>query len=167
MTSKLKEAFPSIEINDCYETVSKRYFEIYDDEDEKRCYISTQGQFAVENPSQKDIEFLAVDSCLFSSGDGSRCDCIVFTDKSFCFVELKSCKNKNEPSNRAKAKTQLKTTIEFFKTKVAFDSPLEAYICITCTPQRKIPRASNFEAISEFEEMLDTKLVYGCKKQFD
>lgn len=166
MINSLKEAFPTIETNGCIEFLSDREFEIYDDEEDKRCYISSSGQFKVENPHQKEIGFLAVDACIFSSYDASRCDCIIFTDESFCFIELKSCKNKNESSNRQKAKKQLKTTIELFKSKVVFETQLEAYICITCTPMRKIPRASNMDAIAEFEEFLDTHLEYSCIKVF-
>ncbi|MFZ2968923.1 MAG: hypothetical protein WA080_07730 [Sulfuricurvum sp.] len=168
MIDNLKEAFATVESNACLETTREKVFEIVDDEVRKRSVMVKEGQFKVNNPQQKLIHFLAVDSCVFSDSDGSRCDCMVFDEVTCCFIELKSCKNKNEPKHRQKAKEQLKTTIEFLKEKIDLSLVgLEAYICIACTPASIKPRIENMNAIAEFAEKLDTKLRYGCEKVFE
>jgi hypothetical protein len=164
MTNKLHKAFPTIVDNSCLEVIERSSFSIIDEE--KRCRIVDEGQFKVSNPHQKSIHFLAVDSCTFLDSDDTRCDCILFNEKTFCFIELKSCKSKNESNHRKKAKAQLKATIKEFKSRLSFTQALEAYICITCIPVGKSPRAANQEAIVEFEEVFDTKLSYGCEKDF-
>ncbi|KIM04694.1 MAG: hypothetical protein KU29_10240 [Sulfurovum sp. FS06-10] len=171
MINSLKKIFPHIEEKECLQYISKQSFEIFDHEADKKCYILEEnGQFKVINTHQKEIGFIAVDECLFSSSDGSRADCIVFDNKLFCFIELKHCKNKNIPSNRRTAKKQLMATIEFFREKIDIPQKLEAYICVTCSSnEEKItmtPRANNEEAQLEFEEFLNTQLFYKCEKKF-
>ena len=171
MLNSLKKIFPHIDEKKCHQIIIKEIFEIFDHEEDKKCYILDEnGQFKVINSNKKEINFLAVDECLFNSSDTSRSDCIIFDDKIFCFIELKNCKNKNIKSNRSKAKQQLMTTIEFFKDRVDITQKLEAYICITCSSNKEkitmTPRASNEEAQLEFEELLDTKLFYECQKKF-
>lgn len=172
MINSLKEVFPHLDEKKCLQIITKESFEIFDHEEDKKCYIVEEnGQFKVNNLQQKEISFIAVDECLFTSSDGSRADCIIFDDEVFCFIELKHCKNKNISRNRQKAKHQLMATIEFFKEKIDIEQKLEAYICVTCsTNEEKItmtPRAKNEEAQLEFEEFLDTQLFYKCDKKFN
>jgi len=171
MINELKSEFTHIEEKSCLEIVNNKYFEILDHEINKRCYIvSENGQFKVSNSCQKELNFIAIDNCLFDSSDGERSDCMIFDDKIICFIELKNCKNKNISKNRKKAKSQLISTIKFFKDKFDLDFELEAYICVTCFKEDEgfttKPRASNKEAQLEFEELLDTKLFYECSKSF-
>jgi len=171
MISSLKEIFPHIEKNGCFQIINKEYFEILDDEEEKKCCIlEDKGQFKVVNRQKREIDFIAVDSCLFNSSDGSRSDCIVYDEEVFCFIELKHCKNKNIPRNRQKAKKQLMATIEFFTNKMEIAKKLEAYICVTCSSNSEkitmTPRANNEEAQLEFEEFYNTELFYKCQKEF-
>ncbi len=171
MINSLKELFPNMGEKNCFQIISEEKFEIIDNEEEKKCYILEEnGQFEVINSTQKEISFLAIDECLFSSADDSRADCIIFDDEVFCFIELKHCKNKNIPKNRRKAKQQLISLIEFFKEKIDLKQKLEAYICVTCSSnEEKItmtPRANNEQAQLEFEEFLDTQLFYKCQKEF-
>jgi hypothetical protein len=68
-------------------------FCIYDS-NEKRCEIQIDPDgvkhFTIENPTGREIHFLAIDKCLFSDSDlVLRCDCAVFDIKTFCFVEIK------------------------------------------------------------------------------
>jgi hypothetical protein len=171
MINSLKNLFPHIEKKGCLQIIEKEAFEIFDNIEEKKCIIREEnGQFKVLNTSKKEIGFIAVDECLFNSSDGSRCDCIIFDDEVFCFIELKSCKNKNISGNRRKAKSQLIATIEFFQEKIKIDKKLEAYICVTCSrDEGKItmtPRASNGDAQLEFEESYNTQLFYECQRKF-
>jgi len=171
MINSLKELFPHIEENGCIEILLDKEFAIYDDEEDKRCYLTEEnGQFIVLNPREEKITFLSVDACLFDSSDGSRSDCIVYDEELFCFIELKNCKNKNIKANRSKAKKQLIATIDFFTKNLALEQKLEAYICISCSSDDAgfimTPRADNMEAISEFDELYNTALFYKCQKKF-
>ena len=167
MQSSLKKVFPQIEENGCMESLKEKEFEIYDCEEEKRCYITTEyGQFKVINGSEKEITFLAIDKCLFFDSDTfKKCDCVVFDSNTICFVEIKACKFKQRKSNKKTAISQLKSTIEIFRKEFNMDKKIEAYLCIGMNPQHP-PRASTSDKILEFEEELDTQLFEGCQKEF-
>ena len=167
MQNRLKEAFPQTESNSCIKTISSKEFDIYDCEEEKRCYIATEyGQFRVINSLEKEITFLAIDKCLFFDSDRfKKCDCVVFDNDTICFIEIKACKFKQRKYNKKTAISQLKSTIEIFRKELDIDKKIEAYLCIGMNPENP-PRASTSDRILEFEEELDTKLFDGCQKEF-
>jgi len=167
MQNRLKEIYPQIVSKNCLETITSEVFEIYDCEEEKRCYIATDyGQFKVLNSSKREITFLAVDKCLFDDSDEfKKCDCIVFDNDTFCFVEIKACKFKQRKSNKRTAISQLKFTIEILREKLDIDKKLEAYLCIGMNPQNP-PRASSSDRKLEFIDELNTELFDGCQKEF-
>lgn len=167
MQNRLKAIFPQIEANGCIETILEKEFEIYDCEEEKRCYIATEyGQFRVINSVEKEITFLAIDKCLFFDSDRfKKCDCAVFDNDTLCFIEIKACKFKRRKSNKKTAISQLKSTIKIFREQFKIDKKIEAYLCIGMNPENP-PRASNSDRILEFEEELDTMLFDGCQKEF-
>ena len=173
MINSLKEVFPHLDEKECLQKIRKKAFEIFDHEEDKKCYIIEEnGQFKVLNANEKEIGFLAVDECLFDSSDGSRADCIVFDDEVLCFIELKHCKNKKQliTKHRRKSKKQLIAVIEFFRENIDPNRKLEAYICVTCSSEdgaiTMTPRANNKQAQLEFEEFYDTELFYKCQKEF-
>ena len=169
MINSLKKVFPHLDEKKCLIIVEDDFQFIDNIEGQKAYLIESNGQFKVTNLNKKEIGFLAVDDCLFDSSDGSRADCIIFDNDTLCFIELKSCKNKNIPPNRRKAKSQLIAIIEFFQERIKLDKKLEAYICVTCLSDYKVtmtPRPSNIEAQAEFEEFYNTQLFYKCDKEF-
>ena len=105
MQNRLKAIFSQIEANGCIETILEKEFEIYDCEEEKRCYIATEyGQFRVINSVEKEITFLAIDKCLFFDSDRfKKCDCAIFDNDTLCFIEIKACKFKQRKSNKKTA----------------------------------------------------------------
>jgi len=167
MQNSLQTTFPQIDDNNCLDIVTKKEFEIYDCEEEKRCYIATEyGQFKVINSLEKEISFLAIDKCLFFDNDKfKKCDCLLFDKDTICFIEIKACKFKQRKSNKKTAISQLKSTIEIFRKEFDIDKKIEAYLCIGMNPENP-PRASSSDMILEFEEELDTKLLEGCQKAF-
>ena len=167
MQNSLKTIYPQIDDNNCLDTLTKKEFEIYDCEDEKRCYIATEyGQFKVINSLEKEISFLAIDKCLFFDNDKfKKCDCLLFDKENICFIEIKACKFKQRKSNKKTAISQLKSTIEIFRKEFDIYKKIEAYLCIGMNPENP-PRASSSDRILEFEEELDTKLLEGCQKAF-
>ena len=180
MIKKLKDAFSQIERNFCLEILKDKEFKIYDCPElddsctKGRCYIRTNGQFKVINSNEKEINFLAVDKCIFFDDDEfKKCDCIVFDNKFFCFIEIKEFNTTRKVGKRRRAKreaslNQVKSTIEKFKEKFEIDRELEAYICVKkATEGIPSTQASSSDRKLEFEEELRTKLFDGCQKEFN
>lgn len=167
MTNRLNVAFPCISENDCLETYFHNRFWIYDCDDEYRCYVKTdEDQFCVINESENNIYFLAIDKCMFSDTDQfEKCDCAVFNDEVFAFIEIKKSKKRTKSQNKKKAKSQLISTINVFKEKVEFNVPLEAYLCIGDSPKTPAKSATSSDMLLEFEEM-GVSLFEGCQKEF-
>jgi len=171
MINKLKNIFPHLQEKECLKIVTHKLFDILDDKVGEKAYIiNNNGQFNVLNKNEKAISFLSVDDCLYNSADGKRCDCIIYNNEVFCFIELKHCKDINIKRHRRKAKKQLIATIEFFTSNFQLPKKLEAYICVTCVNNEEnitmIPLASNGAAQLEFEDEYNTQLFYECKKEF-
>ena len=161
-----------LDLENCTNNISDTHFLIQDDIENQPAYIKyDQGQFEVKNNTKKDIGFLQIDDCIYTSKDKSRCDCAVYDDKVFCFIELKTCKILSQKANRKKADAQLRFTIEQFRSDgIIHDQTLEAYACLTCNYDgkfTKITNARNQNTIVEFEDELNTRLYYECKKEFN
>lgn len=173
MISKLKILFPHILEKECWVETFDKEIEIYDHEKEKRCYIDKKSnvEFTVKNPHKKKINFIAIDSCLLSSSDGSRSDCMVFDDTTVCFIELKKCKRKNVKDNQKGAIDQLEAFIQFFiKENLNVGKKLEAYVCVRCKRTDEVisrtPKSSDSSRKLLFREEYKTKLFYQCDKEF-
>lgn len=167
MIEDLKEAFQQIEQNNCLEFLNKS-FEIYDCEEEKRCYICKQdGHFQVLNRDSKNIGFIAIDKCLFFDDDEfKKCDCIVFDEDTICFIEIKDCKPKRRKGHKKNAEKQLKSTIQIFQDKITIDKKIEAYLCVGCSSTRPSRTASSKNAQAEFMRDFNAHLLDGCQKEF-
>lgn len=91
---------------------------IFEDTD-KRCVVHYNEDdlvhFTVNNNNIQTIHFLAIDHCLYSSSLAQkRCDCAVFNDSTFCFIEIKRKSGKIGHMFK-EARAQLKAIIESFK----------------------------------------------------
>jgi len=120
-----QSAFPSSVSNGCLSKESNSLFAIFDPPAEQnlKCEITldtTKGQFHVNNPKQEELYFLAIDKCLFDSKNDSRCDCALFNDLLFYFIEIKDVKTNKRAEARKKAISQLEETIKQFQEKVDF-----------------------------------------------
>ena len=168
MQNRLRTAFSNIKTNNCMEVLTQKEFEIYDCEEEKRCYIATEyGQFKVINSLEKDITFLEIDKCIFFDSDKfKKCDCVIFDEDTICFIEIKDCKLKQRKTNKKTAINQIKSTLEIFRDKLEINKKIEAYLCIGMNPAHP-PRASTSDIVLELEEELDTQFFDGCQKEFE
>ena len=171
MLDAIKAAFPRTGANACLQTLTDTEFCIYDT-DAKRCAIQTEPDglkhFTVENPTGRDVHFLAIDKCLFFDDDGiQRCDCAVFDSKTFCFVEIKETETyARRSAHYRRAKEQLKTTIQHFQEHLAFTTKrIEAYACVGRTIARPARQATDINEQFEFAEMGAT-LYHGNVKRF-
>ncbi|MDF1883321.1 hypothetical protein JHD49_05145 [Sulfurimonas sp. SAG-AH-194-C21] len=160
--------------NECLETVNKTHFYIQDGDDQKPAFIvENNGEFEVTNNTSSPINFLKTDACVSSSNDNKRCDCAIYNDDTFCFIELKSSKRTNWKSHRETAEKQLKATILDFKNEdIAKNKTLEAYMCCTSCDidgnRTRILRASNSSDVQiYFKDILKTRLYCGTKKEFN
>ncbi len=159
----------------CVEVINDKNFSIKDGEDQEPAFIDYRnGQFEVINNTQEEIKFLKVDDCLEFTPNTKKCDCIIFNNNDFCFIELKTLKSTKattKAKRRKKAEDQLRDTINKFSNEdIIGTKQLEAYVALTCiteTKLTKIPNISNRETIFEFETALNTTLYYDTKKEFN
>lgn len=169
----IKDAFPQTGVKGCLQTLTDSEFHIHDHETEKRCYIQVDLEgvkhFTVRNTDSRSVHFLAIDKCLLMDDERrQRCDCAVFDNQTFCFIEIKTTSSMTQRKKlRREAKNQLKAAIAFFRNKVAFDSTqIEAYVCLlTDLETRPLNRASLVEETEEFDE-IGVTLFHDNRKQF-
>ncbi len=138
-------------------------------EDEKQKY------FEISNEGENKIAIWAVDGCFLSSTQRERCDCVIFDETDFCFVEFKlnatSANPKTIKENRVKAVEQLKSMFELIKNKFNlkhFDFlgySLEAYVCTPTFYPNKNTAISDFAV--EFLEDYGVKLFEKNEKKFN
>ena len=161
--------------DECLESVEEKHFFIQDGSNQKPAFIvKEKGEFEVINHTSDSINFLKTDSCISDSNDTKRCDCAVFNNDTFCFIELKCIRASKFTTNRKKAETQLEATIDNFKDEdILSNKNLEAYVCLNC----KIDENDGFESITQrprnkdkethFLFNLNTRLYYATKKEFN
>lgn len=189
MFDEIKSAFPQADTGSCLQTIFEREFYIHDHEIEKRCYVQDDSNgvqhFKVVSKTEKPVNFLAIDKCLFTDKVKiERCDCAVFNDQTFCFIEIKTTsseKDRRIAKCRKKASDQLMNTILHFKDRMAFDGcQIEAYITLVTASSslnsgtdeleeellpRPRTRTNLVEMIAIFDEM-GVALHYDNRKTF-
>jgi len=159
-------------IEQCTKMINDSSFFIIDDKEKEPPYlVYKNGEFEVINQNKKELSFISIDSCVYDSKDDTRCDCAIYDEVTFCFIELKHCKRTAWKRHRAKAEDQLKKTIETFEEEgITKDKKLEAFMSCNCTidsEYTKIKRISNkFEVITYFKDNLNTDLYCDTKKEF-
>lgn len=157
----------------CTQSVHQQHFSIQDGDDVKPAFlVEKNGEFEVLNNTKSPIHFLKIDSCISNSNDSKRCDCAIYNDDTFCFIELKNSKRTNWKSHRKSAEEQLEATIlNFTYENITKNKVLEAYMCCTCIIDEnftKISRASNnYETQTYFIDALNTKLYCDTRKEFN
>lgn len=170
MRKLIEQAFSQSVENGCLRTLNDGEFCIYDT-DAKQCAIQTDPvglkHFTVENPTRRAIHFLAIDHCLFSDKDVTRCDCAVFDEKTFCFVEIKETDTAARRSaHYNKAKDQLKMTIRHFQERMTFTTKrIEAYACVGRTLTRPARQTNDLNEEVEFAD-IGAILYHGNVKRF-
>lgn len=113
MLDTIKKVFPQIETNGCLQTLIDAEFHIYDHEIEKRCFVHTDPDgikhFMVENIDERPVHFLAIDKCMLADDAlTQRCDCAIFDEQTFCFIEIKTTSSMTQRKKlRREAQNQL------------------------------------------------------------
>lgn len=167
MREAIENAFPQVENGGCIEVVSESVFFIFDSATEpKRCFIrkvdSDPIHFTIRNPESRDIHFLAIDKCIFQDGDSSRCDCAVFHDKEFNFIEISESKKLHRNEKRKKALSQLANTVDLFRASdIQFTADVNAIVCFVGKNIFPARNSQNNEARLAFYEERGVVLLEG------
>lgn len=166
MQKAIENCFPQILNGDCLAVDKRSKFHIYDSNDDpRRCFVSQNEtdeiHFTAINANNKNVQFLAIDKCIFDDQGPSRCDFALFTDLDFCFVEIKDVKMRGRQKARIRAKNQLLNTIEeFIQRGVGFDTvDLNAIICFVERDLYPSRSAQYNDTILEFEERFGSKFL--------
>jgi len=162
-------------VDNCLEVISNKHFFIQDEEGSSPALVKyDDGQFGVINNTSDNISFLKIDDCIDFGKETKKCDCAIYNDNVFCFIELKTLKSKKGKTKKERRRTaekQLKYTIDNFKDETILQNKnKEAYISFTCNIDNKlteIPNIGNADKKLEFKEDLNTRLYYSCKKEFN
>lgn len=180
MVAQLRQVFTTTPVDNCLDRDDSEQFYIIEDDSSSQSiiekYSTSKDGFLIINPHKKTIYLLTTDNCFLEYLDeyeGKRCDCIVFDDHYFCFVELKLNVSVPRQATRRlrEARKQLGNVIEFFREtfdKVSRDFlgfDLEAYVVMR---QNIYPRwrASRMSVYVEFRDQYGVILLERDSKKF-
>jgi hypothetical protein len=174
MKQSIESAFPHVVTGRCLETESALGFELFDNPvPPQRCFIrrnhEQESHFLVRNPSQKPIHFLAIDKCMLNDDAETHCDCALFDEQTFCFIEMKDAGKRTRKEHRRKAYQQLKATILLFRNReVLLDTTtIEAIISFASKDSYPVRTSSSNDAALMFEMECNAKLMEGNEKIFE
>lgn len=142
---KLDEAFATdtyLPFNECWTVRMDSSLMVIDDDDEKFSRFTDnsddeQKALMVINENNRQIVLLSIDNKLIKDHVGGICDCALFDDKQFRFIEFKTNAYGNSPEQVRetfdKATSQLKETIHVFKDKLQkVDIVFEDAVTLSC-----------------------------------
>lgn len=172
MRKQVETVFPQCVESNCIEEQSGKVFYIADQEAQQPCCtVATEEEahIVLQNPTERIINFLKIDQCLFfEDSEHKKCDCVVFDSGLFCYVEIKNTvRAKQRQKHRRKAREQLKQTIEIFQDKLDFRGfEQQAIVCFTFRPARPLASTSAQEAAILFQDNYNVSLVEGNEITF-
>lgn len=142
---KLDEAFATetyLPFNECWTVRMDSELMVIDDDEKKFSRFTddpedAQNALMVVNEKNRQIVLLSIDNKLIKDHKGGICDCALFDDKQFQFVEFKTNAygNSNEQVRETfdKATSQLKETILVFKDRLQkVDIKFEDAVTLSC-----------------------------------
>lgn len=168
------ETFLSEDKRNCLTSTQAEIFSIgeeYKSDGQKgKCYIienAEEGILKVSNLSKKAIFLFAIDDCIFSSADLSRCDCAVFDDKRFYFIEIKDCSKNQRLYHRNKASSQLRSALEFCTQLFDFKNyQVNAVICFRFQKRYPATITTRQQDVVDFWDNFKANLLEGNEIQF-
>lgn len=175
MRNQIEALFPICNVNNCIEEVNSIQIIIHDNPSDNRSYIYKSKspleypKFTIDNPSCKNISFLAIDNCLLFSHDGEKCDFAAFDEKNLVFVEIKKGGSIKYRSDKKKdAVSQLRNTLIKFNPIIS-STPIRIYACVCVGYFDRSPAAAaaDLNLLVEFINDYNTELIEGNQFQFD
>ena len=129
MRQQIAEVFPEKKLADCLSTESQPEFCLLEDKPTNAVRLLFPGDPALAarkhlkifNPNRKEITILAIDGCMMSSKEPSRCDALLFDDRLLSFMELKldMTSTRRRAVAMKEAIGQLEATIGLFDHRMA------------------------------------------------
>lgn len=135
----------------CLSSHTDALFHVYDPDGNHPCRqradAPQETDLAVHNPAAALVHLVAIDHCLYSSGDATRCDCALVCGEEIHFVEFKHGKNKNRAERLRECIPQLAAAInDFYQAGIiAPHSAVWAIACVGFAEQRP-PQGAAVEA---------------------
>lgn len=135
----------------CISSHAEAEFYVFDTDGDFPCRHRTAApqdtDLTVRNTGAAAVHLVAIDHCLYSSADATRCDCALVRQEEIHFVEFKHGKNKNRPDRLRECIPQLAAAINDFVLAgiIAPHSVVQAIACVGFAEQRP-PRGAAIEA---------------------
>ena len=102
---------------------------------------------AVLNPVSQAIHLIAIDKCLYSSADTSRCDCALVCDEQIHFAEFKHGVNKRRTDQVKECIPQLAAAINnFYKAGILLPNTIVLAIACVGFTEEFPPRTASLDA---------------------
>ena len=102
---------------------------------------------AVLNPVSQAIHLIAIDKCLYSSADTSRCDCALVCDEQIHFAEFKHGVNKRRTDQVKECIPQLAAAINnFYKAGISLPNTIVIAIACVGFTEEFPPRTASLDA---------------------
>ena len=97
--------------------------------------IRQQDDFTVRNSTASPVHLVAIDCCMYASGDSTRCDCALVREQEIRFVEFSHGNFRRRINRVEKSIPQLAATINDFYAKgiIPAGSVIQAIICVGFT----------------------------------
>ncbi|NML67119.1 hypothetical protein HHL22_18090 [Hymenobacter sp. RP-2-7] len=135
----------------CLSSHTDALFHVYDPEGNHPCRhrvdAPQETDLAVHNPAAALVHLVAIDHCLYSSGDATRCDCALVCGEEIHFVEFKHGNYRRRTDRIKDCILQLAAAINDFLQVgiIAPHSAVQAIACVGFTEQRP-PQGAAIEA---------------------
>ena len=159
------------DISTCIIETSEEIIEVYEGSD-FRSYIKTEPEhpshFKLINQTSQSLTFGALDNCILSSADPSRCDFMIGNFNKLFLVEIKDVKTNQRSAAKNTAIEQLKSTIGLLKEKINLvETSFSAVICIVGkTEVHPMATAAKSAKRVEFKETHGADLLEGQRADF-
>lgn len=160
-------------VSDCmgsYETTNAAAFCIYDPPNEQNkpvriVNVNDDYQLNVLNTDNLEVCLVKTDKCLFA--DLSKCDCLLFSNKKFFFIEIKSSSSGTRKDKRYAAVGQLDATIKNLNDNGFSLDDYDAKAIICFKHENKYPiQVSRNTRRAEFFEKYKVSLEEGNTIEF-
>lgn len=155
----------------CLETKTNKSIFVKDpDLNDAPCIISSANDFdfRINNPKQKQIDFLKIDACLYDSQDGRKCDFSINDEKIVCFVEVKKLKDFSSSwksdSKKDDALDQIIKTINRFKLNYNLSDMTSVFAIICLKPD--IPTHTQIIQVGDQNRIYTLLTECGCPNLF-
>ncbi len=104
----------------------------------RRADSSQDVDLTVANPRSRTIQLVAIDKCLYTDADPTRCDCALICDEEIQFVEFKHGNSKRRTDRVKECISQLAATINAFHSRqiIPDNCTVRAIACVGFTEQR-------------------------------